>query len=77
MMGAYVDLWSAKAFSVLELTSASFLTLTVSRCLSPPKSIWPLYLIINEMPYNKRFTRKNMLFAGMWLEEKKPAMWTF
>ena len=40
-------------------------------------SIWPLYLIINELPYNKRFARKNMLFAGMWFGEKKPAMWTF
>ena len=40
-------------------------------------SIWPLYLIINELPYNKRFTRENMLFAGMWFGEKKPAMWTF
>ena len=40
-------------------------------------SIWPLYLIINELPYKKRFARENMLFAGMWFGEKKPAMWTF
>ena len=40
-------------------------------------SIWPLYLITNELPYNKRFARENMIFAGMWFGEKKPAMWTF
>jgi len=40
-------------------------------------SIWPLYLIINELPHNKRFAKENMLFAGMWFGEKKPAMWTF
>lgn len=40
-------------------------------------SIWPLYLIINELPHHKRFAKENMLFAGMWFGEKKPAMWTF
>ena len=40
-------------------------------------SIWPLYFIINELDYNKRIARENMLFAGLWFGEKKPAMWTF
>ena len=40
-------------------------------------SIWPLYLIINELPYSKRMANENMIFAGLWFGEKKPAMWTF
>ena len=40
-------------------------------------SIWPLYYIINELDYRKRLSRENMLFAGVWFGEKKPAMWTF
>lgn len=40
-------------------------------------SIWPLYLVINELPYSKRMAKENMIFAGLWFGEKKPAMWTF
>ncbi|XP_032239885.2 uncharacterized protein LOC5514473 [Nematostella vectensis] len=40
-------------------------------------SIWPLYFVINELQYSKRMSRENMLFAGLWFGEKKPAMWTF
>lgn len=40
-------------------------------------SIWPLYYIINELQYCKQMARENMLFAGLWFGEKKPAMWTF
>ena len=29
-------------------------------------SLRPLYFIINELPYNKRIRRENMLFAGLW-----------
>lgn len=40
-------------------------------------SMWPIFLAINELPCNRRFTRDNMIFAGMWLSNKKPAMTTF
>lgn len=40
-------------------------------------SIWPLYLVINELPYQKRMAKENMIFAGLWFGEKKPAMFTF
>lgn len=40
-------------------------------------SVGPLYYIINELEYGKRMSRENMLFAGLWFGEKKPAMWTF
>ena len=40
-------------------------------------SIWPVYLIINELPNKKRMARENMLFSGLWFGERKPAMLTF
>ena len=27
-------------------------------------ALWPLYFIVNELPYNKRIQRENMIFAG-------------
>jgi len=40
-------------------------------------SIWPIYLIINELPYKKRMATENMLFSGLWFGETKSSMWTF
>ena len=40
-------------------------------------SIWPLYLVINELNHSKCMAYENMIFAGLWFEETKPAMWTF
>lgn len=40
-------------------------------------SIWPMYLMINELPYEKRILKENMLFAGIWFGNKKPCMGTF
>ena len=40
-------------------------------------SIWPVYLIINELSYGKRMATENMIFVGLWFGEKKQAMWTF
>ena len=40
-------------------------------------SIWPVYMIINELPYSKRMAKENMLLCGLWFGERKPAMWTF
>ena len=39
-------------------------------------SIWPLYLVINELNYSKRIAYAHD-FCGLWFGEKKPAMWTF
>ena len=39
--------------------------------------VWPLYLSINELPYKLRTAKENMVFAGLWFGEKKPAMWSF
>ena len=40
-------------------------------------SIWPLYLIINELPYHLRVLKENTLFAGLWFGEMKPNMQLF
>ena len=40
-------------------------------------SIWPVYLTINELPYNKRKLKSNMLLCGLWFGHSKPFMATF
>ena len=40
-------------------------------------SIWPLYLVINELPLSKRFCSRNVILAGLWFGSQKPNMMTF
>lgn len=40
-------------------------------------ALWPLYFIVNKLPYNKRIQRENMIFAGLWFGTNKPQMLTF
>ncbi|KAK3909659.1 Halomucin [Frankliniella fusca] len=35
-------------------------------------SIWPLYLVINELRYKDRVKKENILLAGIWFGKKKP-----
>ena len=37
----------------------------------------PLYLVINELPPKKRFSKDNMILAGLWFGSSKPAMWVY
>ena len=37
-------------------------------------SIWPIWLAINELPPILRFSRQNVLLAGLWYGEQKPPM---
>lgn len=37
-------------------------------------SLWPVYLLINEIPAKERFLRKNMLLWGVWQGNGKPKM---
>jgi len=39
--------------------------------------LWPLYLVINELPYKERISKDNMIFAGLWFGSSKPVMLTF
>ena len=40
-------------------------------------SLWPVYLIVNELPPNERFLKKNMLLWGLWQGTFKPKMNTY
>ncbi|KAJ8671106.1 hypothetical protein QAD02_002365 [Eretmocerus hayati] len=35
-------------------------------------SIWPFFLVINELPYHLRYKKENMLLAGLWFGPTKP-----
>ena len=40
-------------------------------------SIWPLYLVINELPPQKRWSSNNIILAGLWFGNQKPNMLVF
>ena len=40
-------------------------------------SVWPLFLVINELPYKLRMKKDNMILAGLWFGNKKPSMATY
>lgn len=40
-------------------------------------SIWPLYFVVNELPYELRMRRQNVLLGGLWFGDSKPNMHTF
>ncbi|CAB4028732.1 Hypothetical predicted protein [Paramuricea clavata] len=39
--------------------------------------VWPVYLVINELPPWERFRRSNRIFAGLWFGKGKPHFPTF
>lgn len=44
---------------------------------SSKTSIWPIFLMINELPYRMRKSKKYMILAGLWCGSTKPSMNTF
>lgn len=40
-------------------------------------SLWPLYLVINDLPPEKCFSKDNIIQAGPWFGYSKPAMWIY
>jgi len=40
-------------------------------------SIWPLYFIVNELPFKLRYIMENVILAGLWFGESKPNMTVF
>ena len=55
-------LWNTDGASVLKSSSYS---------------IWPLYFVINELPFHKRWCTHNVILGGLWFGPKKPNMLTF
>lgn len=39
--------------------------------------LWSVYLVVNELPPKKRFSKDNMILAGLWFGSSKPAMWMY
>jgi len=37
-------------------------------------SLWPLYFIINELPYKLWTLKENMIISGLWFGESKPSL---
>lgn len=35
-------------------------------------SIWPVYFVINELPYQERFKKENIILVGLWFGDEKP-----
>lgn len=44
---------------------------------SKNKSLWPIQLIVNELPIKKRFQTKNILVSGLWYDTTHPPMELF
>jgi len=40
-------------------------------------SLWPMYLIVNELPYKLRILKENMIISGLWFGEAKSNMNVF
>ena len=40
-------------------------------------SIWPVFLVINELPFKIRMKKENAILAALWFGNEKPAMGTF
>ena len=40
-------------------------------------SLWPCYFIVNELPYQLRLLKENIIIGGLWFGEEKPNMHVF
>lgn len=57
--------------------SLAFFTDGVALFKSSGISLWPVYLLINELPRRQRFLKKNMILWGVWQGTGKPRMSIF
>jgi len=44
----------------------------ISKSLNSDQTIWPFYLVINELPLEMRFCMENIIIAGVSVGFKKP-----
>lgn len=40
-------------------------------------SMWPVYMLINELPLSERKLKENIIYYGLWISSRKPIMWSF
>lgn len=76
------DLYDGRLYSVLRQAgfladpnniSLSWYTDGVPVFSSSHIGMWPLFFIINELPFHLRMKRENIILAGLWFGDKKPA----
>lgn len=85
--GVYEDIYDGKLYksylendgplNYSENISFTFNTDGASVFKSSNVSIWPIYLVINELPYTLRMMKENMILAALWFGNQKPSMATF
>lgn len=71
--GHYRNLFSEINTSITNL-SFVFNTDGVPAFKSSNTSVWPIFLMVNELPYRMRTSREFMLLAGLWCGQTKPVM---
>lgn len=79
----YEDIWDGDVYQSLSsnngfLSNRNNISFTwntdgISIFESSKFSVWPMYLVINELPYKERFKQENVLLTGLWFGAKKPA----
>lgn len=85
--GVYEDIYDGKLYksylendgplNYSENISFTFNTDGASVFKSSNVSIWPIYLVINELPYTLRMMKENMILTALWFGNQKPSMATF
>ncbi|PIK38304.1 hypothetical protein BSL78_24855 [Apostichopus japonicus] len=73
----YQDLYQAGFLNNPNNLSFAMNTDGVAIFKSSKLSMWPVYMIVNELPISERKARENMLMYGIWISPKKPIMWSF
>ena len=74
------DIWSGEALSKdVDLQSNRFLALGISTdgipiFKSTKSPLWPVYLIIHNLPPQIRFKGENIILCGLWQGPSKPDM---
>ena len=85
--GSYEDIYDGELYQshfqnggfLREKTNLSFTFNTDGAAVfkSSNVSVWPLFLVINKLPYKLRMKKENMILASLWFGTKKPSMSTF
>ncbi len=84
--GAYEDIYDGKVYKDLcsqglldKETNVSFTWNTdgIPVFKSSKMSMWPVYLMLNELPYASRQKSDNMILAGLWFGKGKPLMQSY
>eukprot|EP00027_Filamoeba_sp_ATCC50430_P015213 CAMPEP_0168566444 /NCGR_PEP_ID=MMETSP0413-20121227/14422_1 /TAXON_ID=136452 /ORGANISM="Filamoeba nolandi, Strain NC-AS-23-1" /LENGTH=607 /DNA_ID=CAMNT_0008598463 /DNA_START=191 /DNA_END=2011 /DNA_ORIENTATION=- len=76
--GTQYKKWVSKGFlNQPQNISFSFNTDGIAPFQSAKKTIWPVFLTVNELPPAERFKKSNMILAGLWIDKVKPPMNAF